>query len=325
MSQSRLEWKVGLFVLVCLVLLGTLVIEFSKGWTLFKSTYELRLRTTNVGGIKAGAVVLMAGVPVGNVARAELNPDGRSVVVFIEVLSRYPVHRDARFVIEQAGFLGDQYISILPRAIQVPELLKPGEEVACEEPFNLQEVARSAAGLIKRVDETAAKLNEAVSRIDTTFLSEQTLTNLAITVTNFRRLSDRSLATLDGVDALLLTNTPGVNATVSNLTAFSAEIQRVTGQLQQVVATNREAIDRAVKNVESATQRADNMLQALQAGKGLAGSLLNNEQLKADLSLMASNFTVLSSNLNKFGLLYKPRLPKHRSTVIRRPTEPFPP
>jgi phospholipid/cholesterol/gamma-HCH transport system substrate-binding protein len=324
MSQMRFEWRVGFFVLVCLGLLGTLVIGFSKGWTLVKTNYELRLRTPNVGGIKAGAVVLMAGVPVGNVGRVELSDDGKSVVIFIRVLNRYQVHRDARFVIETAGFLGDQFISIIPHPNQAPEVLKPGAEVVCEEPFNLQEVARSAAGLIKRVDQTAERLNEAVSRIDAVFLSEQTLTNLAVTVANFRQLSERSLVTLDNVDALIRTNTPGVEATVSNLVGFSEQINRVTGELRDTVATNRDQIGRAVKNVESATVQADKLLSDLQAGKGLAGSLLKDEQLKADLSLMVSNFTALSSNLSKYGLLYKPKPPRSRPATSRRPADPFP-
>ncbi|MHB8522539.1 MAG: MlaD family protein [Limisphaerales bacterium] len=323
MRPMRLEWKVGLFVLVCLVLLGTLVIEFSKGWTLFKSSYELRLRTTNVGGIKAGAAVLMSGVPVGNVVRTDLSPDGKSVVVFIHVLNRYQIHRDAQIVIEQAGFLGDQYISIVPRQNKLA-VLHPGEEVACAEPFNLQEVARSAAGLIKRVDQTAEKLNEAVSRIDTTFLSEQTLTNLALTVANFHQLSERTLGTLDNIDALIQTNAPAVNLVISNFVGSSEQINQVTAELRETVATNRNDITAAVKNIESATVRADKLLGDLQDGKGLAGSLLKDEQLKADLSLMISNFTLLSSNLNKYGLFYKPKPLRSRPASSLRPAEPFP-
>lgn len=323
MTPMRLEWKVGLFVLVCLVLLGTLVIEFSKGWTLFKSSYELRLRTANVGGIKAGAAVLMSGVPIGNVARTDLSPDGKSVVVFIRVLSRYQIHKDAQIVIESAGFLGDQYISIVPRQNQLA-VLQPGEEVACAEPFNLQEVARSAAGLIKRVDQTAEKLNEAVSRIDTTFLSEQTLTNLALTVANFHQLSERTLVTLNNIDSLIQTNTPAVNLVMSNFVGSSEQLNQVTAELRETVATNRNDITAAVKNIESATVRADKLLADLQDGKGLAGSLLKDEQLKADLSLMVSNFTLLSSNLNKYGLLYKPKPPRARAASSLRPAEPFP-
>ena len=40
MNKSRLELKVGLFVFICLVLLAVLLMQFSKGATLFRPTYE---------------------------------------------------------------------------------------------------------------------------------------------------------------------------------------------------------------------------------------------------------------------------------------------
>ncbi len=67
MDKSRLEIKVGLFVLVGLVLLAVVLIQFSKGTSLFRGTYELRLHAVNVGGIKERAGVLLAGVEVGSV------------------------------------------------------------------------------------------------------------------------------------------------------------------------------------------------------------------------------------------------------------------
>jgi len=64
MSKSRLEWKVGLFVFVGLVLLAALAIQFSKGTTFFRPTKMILLRAGNVGGLKMKAQVLMAGVQV---------------------------------------------------------------------------------------------------------------------------------------------------------------------------------------------------------------------------------------------------------------------
>src|SRR5690349_17588608 len=176
MDTSRLEWKVGLFVLVSLVLAAALVMKFSKSASVLTKTYELRLQTSNVGGIRSGATVLMAGVQVGTVGEIELDESGKTVTLHVQIQSRYKIHRDARITIEQAGFLGDQYISVTPTKNAEP-VFEPRETVRCEEPFNLQEVARSAAGLLRRFDQTAAKLNEAVSRVDETLLAQETLTN----------------------------------------------------------------------------------------------------------------------------------------------------
>ena len=60
MEKSRLEIKVGLFVFVGLALLAVLLIQFSKGTSIFRGTYELRLHASNVGGLKQRASVLLA-------------------------------------------------------------------------------------------------------------------------------------------------------------------------------------------------------------------------------------------------------------------------
>ena len=164
MEKSRLETKVGLFVLVGLVLLAVLLIQFSKGTSLFRGTYELRLHADNVGGLKPRAGVLLAGVQVGSVSDIKLAEDGKSVTIFLRIYKNYKIYHDARFVIEQSGFLGDQYVSIIPTANQLP-LLQNGADVPCEPPFNLQEVARSTSGFIQRINETAKKLDAAVSDI----------------------------------------------------------------------------------------------------------------------------------------------------------------
>ena len=57
-------------------------------------------------------------------------------------------------------------------------------------------------------------------------------------------------------------------------------------------------------------QHADGRVEILDdihAGKGMAGALINDPQLNDRLHQIADNFTTLSSNLTKYGLLYKPR------------------
>ena len=158
MEQKRLETKVGLFVFIGLALLAVLLIQFSKGTSLFHGTYELRLHASNVGGLQQRAKVLLAGVPIGSVSDIQLADDGKSVTILLKIYKNFKIYSDSRFVIEQSGFLGDQYVSVISVSNLPPKLVN-GAEVNCQEPFNLQEVARSAAGFVQRIDETAEKLD----------------------------------------------------------------------------------------------------------------------------------------------------------------------
>src|SRR5258706_1098996 len=161
MAKSRLEWRVGLFVFIGLVVLGGLLLQFSKGTPLFRKTYQILLRSANVGGLKMRASVLMAGVEVGKVSDIKLSPHGTNVTITLKIYSQYEIHKDARFIIEQSGFLGDQYVAIMPTKNEGP-VFSDNDIAEAEAPFSMLEVARSAAGFLSRLDETATKLNAAI-------------------------------------------------------------------------------------------------------------------------------------------------------------------
>src|SRR5690348_8819525 len=110
---KRLEWKVGLFVLIGLILAAMMVMRFSKG-TGLSSTYKLYLEARNAGGIIPGAAVLMAGVPIGSVTGIQLAPDGSKVTMQASIYSRFRISKNALFSIATVGFLGDKFISVSP-------------------------------------------------------------------------------------------------------------------------------------------------------------------------------------------------------------------
>ncbi|MGD1087618.1 MAG: MlaD family protein [Verrucomicrobiota bacterium] len=301
MEKTRLEIKVGSFVLIGLVLLAVLIIQFSKGTSVFRGTYELRLHADSVGGLKPRASVLLAGVQVGNVSDIELAEDGKSVTILLKIYKDYKIYRDARFVIEQAGFLGDEYVSVNPTANN-DRLLVNGDEVDCQAPFNLQEVARSTSGFIQRIDETAKKLDASVSDLQRVVLNGQTLTNFSVALNNMRTFSEQALGAVSDINAVIATNGSQINFAVSNVIVFSQQLNHLGDSANSVLTTNGTEISAAVKNIESSTQALKKVMDDLQSGKGLAGALLQNEQLATNMQAIANNLAVASGNLNRLGL-----------------------
>ncbi|HTL16709.1 MAG TPA: MlaD family protein [Patescibacteria group bacterium] len=300
MSKPRTEFKVGVFVLIGLALLAALLIQFSKGVTMFRQTYVIYLKASNVGGLKPKAAVLMSGVQVGSVTDIRLAPDGKSVTISLRLFKDYQIHKDAQFIIDQAGFLGDQYVAIQPTKNVEPPF-KDQDRAEAEAPFNLQEFTRSATGFIQRIDETVKKLDEALDNVTRLALSPETLTNLSITVANLREFSDRALLVADNVNGVLTTNTPAINAAATNLVAFSKQLSEFATGLQGVLDTNRDSIHVAVDNIESSSETLKSLLTDVQAGKGLAGELLKNEQIATNISGIAQNLSITTSNLNRLG------------------------
>jgi ABC-type transporter Mla subunit MlaD len=301
MEKSRQEIKVGLFVLIGLVLLAALLIQFSKTANPFRGTYELRLHASNVGGLKPHASVLLAGVPVGDVSIIQLAPDGKSVTILLDIYDNYKIYHDARFVIQQAGFLGDEYVAVIPTTNR-PPVLTNGEEVVCEAPFNLQETARSAAGFIQRIDETAQKLDAAISDVRRLVLNEQTLTNLAAAVGNLRTVTEQATNTVGNLNSLVAVNGEQIHFAVSNVVFFSQDLIGLSDQAHELLSTNGPEISDAVSNLDASTADLKKLMDDLRSGQGLAGSLFKNEQLSNNVQAVAANLAVTTSNLNEYGL-----------------------
>lgn len=301
MENRRLELKVGLFVFIGLVLLALLLVAFSKGTSVFRGTYIVRLVAPNVGGLKLRASVLLAGVQVGSVSGITLAPDGRSVTIALNIYKGTTIYHDANFVIEQAGFLGDQYVAILPTDNQPPAITN-NQVVNCEPPFDMLAVARSASGFIQRVNDTVSQIQSSVAQLQHTVLNEQTFTNLSIAVANIKAASDHANGVVGGLDTLVATNSEQVHGAVSNIVFFSQELTQLASNADGIIATNGVAISGAVTNLQAATATLKQIADDMHEGKGLAGTILENQQLATNVQETVNNLAIATSNLNEFGL-----------------------
>jgi phospholipid/cholesterol/gamma-HCH transport system substrate-binding protein len=312
MSKARFEWKVGLFVLIGLVLLAGLLLEFSKGLTFGRAGYYILLRAENAGSLKTKAQVLMSGVQVGTVTDIRLAPSGKYVTITLRIFSTFRIYKDARFVIEQQGFLGDQYIAIVPTKNE-GDTYNDGDVAKAEAPFNLQEFTRSASGFITRIDETVKRLNDALADVERIVLNPETLTNLSQTAANLRNVTQQAHVTLNKLDQVIATNGPALNYAATNLVAFSEGMNRFAGSLNVLLETNGPQVHAAVTNLQASTESLKSVLADVQAGKGLAGDLLHNQELAGHLSQIMYNLSITTSNLNRagpWGIMWKHKEPR---------------
>lgn len=309
MNRSRIELKVGIFVVICLALLVGLVLMFSKGTTFLRKTYLIILNTSNVGGLRPRANVLLSGVRVGTVFDINLSPDGTNVAVQLRIYSDYVIRSDARFEIEQSGFLGDPFVAVYPDANQGTPLTN-GAVAEVEPPFNMLGVARSVAGFVKRIDDTARNLDGAINDVRRTVLNERTLTNLEFTVETLQQVSQSASVVVSNLDALVRTDTEPVGAVISNLQTFTIQLQTLAQSAQNLVDTNSPQITLAVNNLEASTAAFTNLLSESAHSKGLVGTLMFDPTLSSNVSSLASNLALFGSNLRTNGLwhvLWKPK------------------
>jgi phospholipid/cholesterol/gamma-HCH transport system substrate-binding protein len=301
-----------------------MLLQFSKGMTLFRPTYDILLSAPDVGGLKSRAGVLMSGVQVGSVADMTLAPDGRSVTIVLRIYDKYEIHKDARFTIETSGFLGDQYVAVQPTTNALP-IFRDRDTAKATQPFNMQEALSKATGFIGRLDQTAEKLDAAVVDIRKHLLNENTLTNLSTMVGNLRIASADATVTISNLNLFVATNSGSFSQSGSNLLAFSDKMNDLAASLGQLVDTNGPGLSRSVKNVETATASLNGLMEDIKQGKGLAGKLVADEEISQNLSNLTRNLSVTSSNLNRLGLwgiLWSKKAPKANNAVTNSLTSP---
>ncbi len=329
MNGKGLETRVGVFVFAGLVLLAVLLVLFSKGMTLTRDVFYVQLRSTRVGGIQPGANVLLAGVPVGRVADVTLDPDGKGVTMRLKISARYRLYGDARFQVEQAGFLGDQYIAIYP-GDNVGEPLTNNAVVHCQPPFNVQEAIAQAVETISRIGQATTNVNAAVADVRRHLLNQQRLTQMGEAVDRFALLTAEAQSTVSNLNTLVAANALPITRAVSNLSHFSTQLGRLGTNVNEWFDANDERLTALLQNLESASVALTNLLHGLQAGRGAAGRLLQDEQLAAQLSAIAQNLAITTSNLNRrglWGILWASRPartnPPPAAERLRAPHDPF--
>lgn len=305
-DNTGVQFKVGVFVVIGAGLLALLILNFSKGTTLFNTTYKLTLVLPNAAGLKPTADVMMAGLAIGKVTSMELAEDERSVTIKLSIVSKYKIRKDARFTIEALGFLGDQYISVsVPDAgSTTPDeigYLQNGETVHGEGAYNVLAVVQSVSGLIDQAKKTVKDLDQSITNINASALSTNTLAHFVLAVSNLDVVSGKAVGAVGEARDLLAANSGSLTATISNFQALSASLTNTALQLNEIVGTNRADVRRTIDNLTVASGKFKDIASELQAGKGTLGSLLKNDQMSAQLASFVSNANNMTAQFGEFG------------------------
>lgn len=107
-----MEIVVGLFVIAGFLAFGYLALQLGEVSFLSEGhTYLLQAEFDNVAGIKKGAAVQVAGVPVGSVEDIKLSKDHYAVLVMrLENTLKVPL--DSVVSVKSQGIIGDKYVQI---------------------------------------------------------------------------------------------------------------------------------------------------------------------------------------------------------------------
>ena len=122
MRKFDLELSVGVFVLAGILCLGYLSIKLARMEVLGREGYEIYAIFSDIGGLKSGSPVVVAGVEVGRVKGITVE-DYAAKVVF-SLREDLEIQEDAIASIKTKGLIGEKYIQITPGGSE--KIIQPG-------------------------------------------------------------------------------------------------------------------------------------------------------------------------------------------------------
>lgn len=152
MKDTKLEFALGIFVLMGLAAVAYLTIVLGSGALLGSDSYLIEARFTNTGGISKGNSVLLAGVFVGRIESIRLTPEDFSAIITMRILSGIRLPSDTMASIKTTGLIGDKYISLAPGADE--SYLETGQRITMtESAVDLESlIGKMAFGSVKEND-----------------------------------------------------------------------------------------------------------------------------------------------------------------------------
>ena len=299
-QEARERWmriRVGVFVVSALVAFIAVIYVLGASARLFESRYTVHADFTEVGGLREGATVRLAGVQIGRVTAVDLAPEpGGKVRVDLTIGRQFAnrIRKDSVARLETQGLLGDRIVEITAGTATTPAL-KAGDVLESADPMDIARLVGEGAQTMKSVTALAESLRETTESLN----QSKVIQEAAATVGAARGMTDRMVRILDRVERgpglahSLLYDEPRALAQVNELIAKAdrvvARVER--GEGAAGVLTSEQSGE-AARRLVAAMDRLALMVERPEDEKGLLPGLLFDPKYRPvldDLKAVAGN------------------------------------
>src|SRR6478672_258981 len=149
-SLAWAELKIGMIAVVAMGLAAMFVFAVGGQAGFFWQQYSLKTRFPDVQGLKAGAVIRVAGVEIGKVAGVEFVGSEVEVGLSVKKEMQQRITTESRASIGSLSLLGEPVIDISPSSTGTP--LKDGDTLPSVRPKGqLSDVAEGATQSLQQI------------------------------------------------------------------------------------------------------------------------------------------------------------------------------
>ena len=274
-EERKTHIRVGIFMLIGLTAIGTMIVYFGRIGEGMRHHYRLNIHFTNASGIKKGADVLLSGARIGRVAAApSILPNMQGVNVQLLIYKGISIPEGSRFTIGSSGLLGDRFVDILIRSDSrnttpiLPDTILHGEYAS-----GVEDLVSTVNGVAKQTSDFIDHLDVIIQ--DISQVSRRVRTNNALHPESLKNLSE----------------------TFENLREASRNFTQLSKQMESLLGSANVAIRESRKTLIAAKAITQDISRALKSEQNAVGLFLNNKEV-------ASNIRALILNMRKRGILW---------------------
>ena len=198
-NNTVTQFKAGLFMLLGLVCIASLVIYFGRFSATVKKYYTITVEYRNASGLYKGADVLLAGAKVGEIAESpSILPDMKGVAVPLKIDEKVQIPDGSYFSIGSSGLLGDCFVTVtMSESAFHQKPIPHGAVVQGVRASSMADLQQQIGEVLPKVYDAVENINVITERLKKNVINEAGVKNLQLTLENFRTTSE-SLASASG-------------------------------------------------------------------------------------------------------------------------------
>ena len=308
--QKAISWaqlRVGLTVAVSLIVFA-IGIFFIGGQVGFLSRkYTVQAYFADASGLRGGAAVQLAGIPVGNVSKFIITnstqPD-HAVDVTLKIARKYQdqIRSDSVASIETAGLLGESFVNIT-RGTPGKAIIPPGGQVGTQEGADIKQIVANTNDVLVNLRAVSTQLGDVAHQISSgqgsigKMIYDQQLYNRMNRATESMQQIANNLSEGHGTLGKLLTDETAynkLNATLDRVNLLLDTAQNGKGSLGKLI--NDPAL---YDNLQTLVTKSNTMIDNVNQGQGTLGKLVTDQQLYNRMNDTVGNLNTIANRMVK--------------------------
>jgi phospholipid/cholesterol/gamma-HCH transport system substrate-binding protein len=280
MDENILKFRVGIFVVIAMLILGILVFLNSEGWT---RQYTIFIKPVTAPGVTVGTPVRKNGILIGRVKSVKTQDD--HVLVGLAINEDESIYENEICSIGSESFLGDAVVEVLPlpkaeRGNKVGNNFVINRVAVKRNPMEVVDVALNLEADISRtleairtagqsLNDAGTGIRELTDLVQDAFGNEES--DFKKLVVEFREMSERAQVALDNFDRVF----ENINDIVGD-EKLKGEIKQSISSLPKIFEEVRVTVGdtrKTINSFQSVSGKADENLDNLQV---FTGSLKEN-------------------------------------------------